>query len=155
MNKAFVKESDDIRVSNPLPDRPIPPQPNLVTASGLAQIEEQVERLEGEHAAARAAHDPNTIARTARDLRYWIAQRVTAHVVPPPATIDVVQFGSSVVILRDDGRRQVYRIVGIDEADPTESTLSHISPLAKSLIGREVGDVVKVGATSAKILEIN
>ena len=40
MNKAFVREADDERASNPLPDREIPAEPNLVTPEGLAHIQE-------------------------------------------------------------------------------------------------------------------
>ena len=35
MNKAFVKDIDDQRAINPLPDRQIPSEPNYVTAEGL------------------------------------------------------------------------------------------------------------------------
>ena len=154
MNKAFVKETEDERASNPLPDRPISTEQNRVTPEGLAQIEKMIERTEEEHAAARAANDPNEIARTERDRRYWTAQRATAQLVDPPASTDSVEFGSKVTIKRGDGRRQTFRIVGIDEADPTHGTLSHISPLAKALLGRATGDMVTIGSTEAEITEI-
>jgi Transcription elongation factor, GreA/GreB, C-term len=38
-------------------------------------------------------------------------------------------------IARDDGRRQSYRIVGEDEADPPRRTLSYVSPMARALMG--------------------
>jgi hypothetical protein len=81
MNKAFVKETDDVRASNPLPDRPIPSGPNYVTAKGIAQIEVMIALTEKEHTAARAANETNEIARTERDIRYWTAQRATAQLV--------------------------------------------------------------------------
>jgi transcription elongation GreA/GreB family factor len=154
MNKAFVKETDDQRASNPLPDRPIPSEPNYVTTEGLVQIEKMIDRTETEHTAARAASDPNEIARTERDLRYWAAQRATAQVLEQPSTSGVVEFGSTVTIKREDGRKQTFRIVGIDEADPSHGTLSHISPLAKALIGKGKGDEIAVGATHAEITQI-
>jgi transcription elongation GreA/GreB family factor len=154
MNKAFVRETDNQRASNPLPDRPIPSEPNYVTAEGLAQIEKMIDRTEAEHTAARAAVDPNEIARTERDLRYWTAQKATARVLGQPSTSDVVEFGSTVTITREGGRKQTFRIVGIDEADPSHGTLSHISPLAKALIGKEKGDEIAVGGTHAEITEI-
>jgi transcription elongation GreA/GreB family factor len=155
MNKAFVKDIDEQRASNPLPDRQIPSEPNYVTSEGLAQMEKMIDRAEAEHAAARAAADPNEIARTERDLRYWTAQRATAQVLEHPSTSGVVEFGSTVTITREDGRKQTFRIVGIDEADPSHGTLSHISPLAKGLIGKGEGDEIAVGATQAKITKIN
>ncbi len=41
-------------------------------------------------------------------------------------------------------RRQTYRIVGEDEADPAKGTLSYVSPLARALMGKAVGDVVRM-----------
>ena len=73
---------------------------------------------------------------------------------PPPADCDSVRFGCKVTIERDDGRRQTFRIVGEDEADPAEGTLSYVAPLARALIGKEVGDVVRVGQSEAEIVAI-
>ena len=154
MNKAFVKDTDDERASNPLPDRPIPPGPNLVTAEGLAHIEEMIDRTEEEHTAAKAANDANEIARTERDRRYWAAQRATAQLVDSSPSSERVAFGSTVTINREDGRSQTFRVVGIDEADPSHGTLSHISPLAKALMGKAKGDEIKLGDTRAEITEI-
>jgi transcription elongation GreA/GreB family factor len=64
-----------------------------------------------------------------------------------------VHFGSTVTIERD-GRRQTFRIVGEDEADPAQGTLSYVSPLARALTGKGVGDVVHVGNSDAEILAI-
>ena len=57
-------------------------------------------------------------------------------------------------IVRDDGRRQTFRIVGEDEADPARGTLSHVSPVARALFGKEIGDTIQAGQTSAEIVEI-
>jgi len=65
-----------------------------------------------------------------------------------------VQFGHTITIERDDGRRQTYRIVGEDEADPAKGSISYVSPLARSLLGRRVGDVVRAGRDEAEIVEI-
>ena len=74
--------------------------------------------------------------------------------VPEPDDNTEVRFGHTVTIIRDDGREQTYRIVGEDEADPTHGTLSHVSPLARALFGRRVGEVVPAGSGEAKILKI-
>src|SRR5262252_4931110 len=55
MSRAFVKELED--GVEELPERPISPHPNLVTAEGLAHIEAEVARLQQEHATAHAAND--------------------------------------------------------------------------------------------------
>jgi transcription elongation GreA/GreB family factor len=154
MNKAFVREADDDRASNPLPDRPIPAEPNLVTPEGLAHIQEMVDLAQEQHTAARDAGDADEVARTERDLRYWMARQATAQVVKRKSSSEVVEFGSSVTIRRRDGRKQTFRIVGTDEADPARGTLSYIAPLAKALLGQSSGDTIQVGEEDAVIAKI-
>jgi len=114
-----------------------------------------VAATEEQHRAAVAADDANEIARTERDLRYWTAQRATAQLVESSGSDEVVEFGSTVTIKRDGGQERTYRIVGVDEADPSRGTLSHISPLAKALLGKSKGDTVTIGAAEAEILKIS
>ena len=154
MSRAFVKEPEGDAAIDDLPERPVSHHPNLVTSKGLALIETEVARLHREHAAAQAANDRATLARTARDLRYWSSRRASAQVVAPPADATEAHFGSTVTIERDDGRRQTFRIVGEDEADPARGTLSHASPLARALFGKAVGDRIAAGQSHAEVLEI-
>ena len=65
-----------------------------------------------------------------------------------------MHFGSTVTIVRNDGRRQTFRIVGEDEADPARGTLSHVSPLARALFDKQVGDTIEVAQKEAEIVEI-
>ena len=70
-----------------------------------------------------------------------------------------VQFGAHVKVANvDTGEEQSFQIVGPEEADIKQGTISVISPMARALIGREVGDEVKVnmpaGARTYEILEI-
>jgi transcription elongation GreA/GreB family factor len=153
MSRAFVKEPDGGEAFEHLPDRPISPHPNLVTPEGLARIAETLARLHDENARAQVAGDRAALASTARDLRYWTARRASAQVVPPPADGIRVQFGSTVTIVRDGGRK-TYRIVGEDEADPAMGTLSHVAPLARALFGRQVGDIVRAGSSDAEVIAI-
>lgn len=150
MSRAFVKEDDN--APEELPERPVSSAPNLVTAEGLAAIEAEVARLDD--AMANAGEDRDARARIGRDLRYWTARRGSAHLMPAPADADTVHFGSTVTVDREDGRRQTFRIVGEDEAEPEQGTLSHIAPLARALMGRSVGDVVKAAGGEAEIVEI-
>jgi transcription elongation GreA/GreB family factor len=60
-----------------------------------------------------------------------------------------------VTFSRDDGRVQTYRIVGEDEADPKEGSISFVSPVARLLMGKAVGDVVGVGAQELEIVAIS
>ena len=154
MSSAFVKEPEGGEAFEDLPDRPVSAEPNFVTPEGLAQIEAELARLHEEHAAAQRADDKASLARTGRDLRYWTARRASAQVVHPPQDASEVHFGSTVTIQRDDGRRQIFRIVGEDEADPGKGTISYVSPLARALTGKGIGDVVHAGGSDAEVIDI-
>ena len=72
---------------------------------------------------------------------------------------DVVGIGSTVGIeYMDDEDEDEYKIVGSQEADPSESKISNESPIAKALLNHKVGDVVTVespnGNYEVKITEI-
>lgn len=154
MSRAFVKEADGLAAFDELPERLVSPHPNLVTTTGLAQIEAEVARLSRDYAEAQAAGDRAALNVAARDLRYWSARRASAELVPDPAESEEVRFGSRVTILRDDDRRQTYRIVGEDEADPSQGTVSYVSPIARALLGKSVGDTVQVGPGEVEIIAI-
>jgi transcription elongation GreA/GreB family factor len=153
MSRAFTKEPDEGEALEDLPDRPISEHPNLVTPEGLAQIENAMTRAQDELTRA-AVNERTALAHAGRDLRYWTARRSTAQLMPAPEGTDRVQFGSTVTIERDDGRRQTWRIVGEDEAEPTQGTLSFASPVARALMNKSVGDVVQAGSGEAEIVEI-
>jgi len=93
------------------------------------------------------------MARATRDLRYWSARRGTAQLVAAPPD-GKVRFGDTVTIEREDGRTQTWRIVGEDEADPTQGSVSHVSPLARALMGRREGDEATVAGQSVEIVAI-
>ena len=61
----------------------------------------------------------------------------------------------SLTLVRNDGREQTFRIVGEDEADPAKGTISHVSPVARALLGRSVGDTVRAGREDAEITAIS
>lgn len=155
MSKAFVNEEDSgSPLGEALPDREIPPHPNLVTAEGLAHIDRMLAEADKAHADAEKADDKDAMARAARDQRYWTSRRSTAQLVQPPADKSHVHFGSKVTIERDDGRKQTFRIVGIDEADPAHGTVSYVSPMAQALLNKSIGDVVTVTGHEAEIVAI-
>lgn len=111
-------------------------------------------RLSRSYAEAQAAADRDQLATASRDLRYWTARRATAEIVAPPVDATEVHFGSTVTLERSDGRKVTYRVVGEDEADPAKGTLSWVSPLAKQLTGKVVGDEVTAGAFTFEIRAI-
>jgi transcription elongation GreA/GreB family factor len=90
-----------------------------------------------------------------RDARYFAARVRTAQVVAKPVSTEAVAFGSTVTFRRDDGRVQKYRIVGEDEADPKVGSISFVSPVARLLMGKAVGDVVGPSGQELEIISIS
>ncbi len=160
MSVAFTKEESSETASETLlPDRPISPHPNLVTEAGLKALELQLQQARDAYDATSMIDDVNERRRQAanplRDTRYFAVRVRTAQVVPDPTSIDTVAFGSTVTFSRSDGRVQTYRIVGEDEADPKAGSISFVSPVAKFLIGKSVGDIVGVGGQEVEIIAIS
>ena len=63
MSKAFIREDDAHQQGDLLPERAIPPHPNLVTAEGLAQIDDAVKHLKEQHNEVRTAGDTVSTAK--------------------------------------------------------------------------------------------
>ena len=159
MSVAFTKEESAETASETLlPDRPISPHPNLVTEAGLQALQTQLQQAREAYEAAQAIDDVNEKRRQSavpfRDVRYLTERLRTAQVIAKPASSDTVAFGSTVTFSRADGRVQTYRIVGEDEADPKAGSISFVAPVARSLMGKAVGDVVGSGAQEIEILSI-
>ena len=158
MSVAFTREEDSEAAAADLPDRPISTVPNLVTPRGLAQLEAALEAARAAYAAAQAdegvSADRTAMARATRDLRYYGARRASAQLMEDPTTHDAVAFGSTVTFEREDGRIQSFRIVGEDEADPAAGSVSYVSPLARALLGKQVGDTAQVAGGEVEITAI-
>ncbi|MDE2331685.1 MAG: transcription elongation factor GreA [Bradyrhizobium sp.] len=159
MSVAFTKEDSAETASETLlPDRPISPHPNLVTEAGLKALEAQLREARDAYEAAQKIEDVNEKRRQSaiplRDARYLTERVRTAQVIADPASADTVAFGSTVTFKRDDGRVQKYRIVGEDEADPKAGSISFVSPVARLLMGKAVGDEVEVSGQSLEIVAI-
>lgn len=159
MSVAFTKEDSAETASETLlPDRPISPHPNLVTEAGLKALQAQLDKARAAHETAQAIDDVNERRRQAamplRDIRYLAARVRTAQVMADPVSTDTVAFGSTVTFRRDDGRVQTYRIVGEDEADPRAGSISFVSPVARLLLGKAVGDEVGVAGQNLEIVSI-
>ncbi|WP_369058834.1 transcription elongation factor GreA [Caulobacter sp. 73W] len=158
MSVAFTREEDHEATAADLPDRPISAHANLVTPAGLAMIETELADARAAYAAAQSAGDVSSdrtaMARATRDLRYWSARRASAQLVEPTPDAQVVTFGGQVTFDRDDGRRQTFRIVGEDEADPANGAVSYVSPLAQAVLGKAVGDEVMVAGSEVEIVAV-
>ncbi len=159
MSVAFTKESDAEAVAANLPDRPIPAHANLVTAAGLAAIDTALAAGRTAYDAARAggeiSADRSAMAVATRELRYWSARRASAQLVEGRPDDGVVGFGSRIGIERADGRIQQWRIVGDDEADPAAGSVSYVSPLARAVMGKRVGDVAMLAGHEVEIVSVD
>ncbi|MCH9690704.1 MAG: transcription elongation factor GreA [Gammaproteobacteria bacterium] len=66
--------------------------------------------------------------------------------------MDKVIFGSTVSIIKLENDEEVsYKIVGDDEADVKLMKISVNSPIARALIGKEVGDIAEVQTPSGTV----
>lgn len=73
--------------------------------------------------------------------------------------LEKVYFGAWVSLYNlDDDTEHTYRIVGKDELEPSKGYISWVSPLAKSILGKSLGDTVRAstpkGEASFEIIEI-
>ena len=92
-----------------------------------------------------------------QELEYAVS---CAEVIDPTTLSgDTVRFGATVTLMDEDTEaEQKYQIVGQYEADLEHGLISNLSPLARALIGKSVGDSVDVaspkGARSYEILDV-
>lgn len=138
MSVAFRRESDEEHLE-PRFELPIPPGPNLVTARGYALIEARNAELEAKLSTELGEDERKAVL---RDARYWRRQLASAQLAPIPdgATVAI---GTRVTIDRD-GQARTFEIVGHDESDPGSDRISFASPLARALIGAEVGQACEL-----------
>jgi transcription elongation GreA/GreB family factor len=160
LSVAFTKEESAETASETLlPDRPISPHPNFVTEQGLNALERQLLETRAAYEAAQTTEDVNERRRLSaipiRDVRYFSERLRTAQVQPDPSSAEIVAFGNTVTFRREDGRVQTFRIVGEDEADPKAGSISFASPVAKSLMGKAVGDSAGLDSNELEIIAIS
>lgn len=136
VSKAFTKEDDDAPVPAARKRGVAVPEPNYLTASGLAAL----------RAEAAATTDPER----AREL----ADHLATAIVGPDPEPGRVGFGSQVTVEDDHGKRATYRIVGAIEADPKSGAISWQSPIANALFDGQVGDSVELPRGDVEIVAI-
>jgi len=90
-----------------------------------------------------------------RRIRY-LTKRLDSAVVVDPAEreeTDQIFFGATIVYAGADGAERTISIVGLDEVDPQRGRVSWISPIAKALLRKRAGDLVRL-ATPGGVEEI-
>jgi transcription elongation factor GreB len=149
MSKAFTKE-DSGGDEGLLPARPrsASGEKRYITPEGYRALQEELLATQGPDPEAAGLTPLETgVRRKERERRAaWLAAVLEdVRVVEPDASqAGRVFFGAWVELEDEDGNPARYRIVGPDEADVKAGRLSVESPLARALLGKEVGDSVVV-----------
>jgi transcription elongation factor GreA len=150
-----------------------------ITVDGAEQLKAEVQRLKTVErpriiqaiAEARAHGDlsENAEYHAAKEQQGFVEGRIAelesrlSHAqVIDPRTVNAngkVVFGATLNLMDEEGGKEVtYQIVGDYEADLSKGRISISSPIARALIGKELGDAVEVqvpgGTRSYEILEI-
>jgi transcription elongation factor GreB len=113
--------------------------PNYVTPSGLRALREELAQLDaGPPSGADRFHAQ---AAWRSELEHRIG---TAIVTSPPEHRDQIRFGATVHLKDAAGKDRELRIVGVDEAEAARGLVAFTAPLARPLLGRRVGEVVRV-----------
>jgi transcription elongation GreA/GreB family factor len=147
MSRAFVKEQDGDSDAGEIHDLPQSAHPNYTTPCGLARLRERLaqaqEKRHGLLAAPGGVERDLPLANVAREIRYLEARIERAIPVDPAGQpSDEVAFGATVGVVDSAGRAREFAIVGEDEADAEHGSVSWVSPLARALLGSEVGDQI-------------
>ena len=129
-----------------------------MTRPGYDRLRGELDRLKrvDRHAITKAiaearAHgdlSENAEYHAAREKQSFIEGRIAeletkvgnAEVIDPPTSGDRITFASTVLLEDESGKEIRYQIVGSDETDPARGRISILSPLARTLIGKSVGD---------------
>lgn len=163
MSRGFVKEDDLEHAGTDLPERPVSAYTNYVTPAGLLDLQNAANHLDAERLQfSQRKEDPNAqqaLAKIDRDLRYLSARLESAQLVDPTQQPqDKVLFGATVRVEDENGEQHMFNIVGEDEADINQHKVSYVSPIAKALLGRKMGENViwqrPAGALTLEIIEI-
>lgn len=152
MSKAFTRESDDDS------DRPVLARrasalprgaKNYMTLDGIQRLRDELDRLvnlerprlpvstnDGDVKCQRQELDTR-ISRLQQSLESAVG-------VPlPAAPEDRVRFGATVTVRHRGGSQEQYHIVGVDETDIDHGRVSWLSPIAKTLLNRRLGENVR------------
>ena len=183
MSKAFTKESDEGPLDEVIaePKDLLPPgAKNYVTPGGAEALRAELKRLEevvrpqvvgakgrGKKASSNVegAVEGKSLSPKARlaaiDRRIeFFRERVASMVVVDPKSQDQdsVHFGATVTVADEEGNEKIYKIVGVDESEPSKGRVSFISPIGNALISAREGDSVRIdlpdGTIELEVLEI-
>lgn len=165
MSKAFTKddtwEEPVVPPRAPLPDG----APNYVTARGLALLRAELAELEAERQRIDGDRSDEgerrgRLAIVGRRLSDLGARIASAEIVDPATQPrDIVRFGARVTLKtvsgHNAGEQRELEIVGVDESDPADGRIAFTAPIARAILGREVGGTASLRtARGEELLEV-
>lgn len=165
MSKAFTK--DDAWEEPVVPPRaPLPAGvPNYVTPHGLMLLRTELAALEAERRRLESDRSDEVerrrrLAIAGRRLSELAARIASAEVVDPHRQPhDRVRFGACVTLRTVTGDRageeRRLEIVGVDEADAANGRVAFVAPIARAILGREVGETASLRtARGEEVLQV-
>lgn len=141
----------------------------FLTRDGLKKLEEELEHLRTVRRAqvAERLHNAQEDGELIENAEYEDAKNEQAFVEGRILTLEamlsnaviikdegpegVVSLGSKITVKENGGKPEIYMLVGAAEASPKEGRISNESPLGRALLGRRVGDEVKVNAPAGTL----
>ena len=148
MSRGFVKDGDQEEVPM-VPQRAYLPDgvPNFVTPAGLEQLlaEKQDLILEKETISTANENEKRIAVNFINAKLQLLESRINdARIIDPEKQpTDEVRFGATVTLnIPATGRKQIFQIVGVDEADIAKGKISFLSPLAKAMINKKTGEKI-------------
>lgn len=161
MSRGFVKEEDQEEIPIVPPRADLPEGiTNYVTKMGMEKLLQEKEELIKERDKLNATNEKekriatNFINTKIQLLNNRISTAKIVELTTQPQ--HEIRFGATVLLkLNTDKKLHKYQIVGVDEADISEGKISFISPIAKLLINKKVGDqaILKL-VTGDRIFEV-
>jgi len=148
VSRGFVKEDDQEEVPI-VPQRAFLPDgvPNFVTPAGLEQLlaEKKDLILEKETISTANENEKRIAVNFINAKLQLLESRINdARIIDPEKQpTDEVRFGATVTLnIPATGRKQIFQIVGVDEADIAKGKISFLSPLAKAMINKKTGEKI-------------
>ena len=150
-----------------------------MTASGFKGLEDELNQLKNDdrHEIIKAIAEARAHGDLSENAEYHAAKEAQSHnegrigeledLIARAEVIDLskmsgstIKFGATVKLVDEDTEEEkTYQIVGDQEADVKEGRISISSPIARAMIGKEVGDSIEVnapgGSKAYEILAVN
>ncbi len=145
---------------------------HYLTPEGKEKLEKELEQLKTQgrnelakrlkHAISMGDLSENADYHKAKEDQGFLEGRIqeientlhNAEVIKSQSNYSEVSVGANVTIQEDGYEPEKYHVVGVKEANPREGKISHQSPIGQAIMGRKVGEWVKVELPEGEAIEI-